>query len=465
MTRRPLAASWRTALAATLSAAALSGPAIGQDAAQVGIDAYHEQAQRLIDAARAEPLAWPRLAELTDTFGPRLSGSAALEGAIAWALERMRADGLEDVRAEPVMVPHWVRGEERLDLLAPGERPLPVLGLGGSVGTPSDGIAAEALVVSSFDDLAARAAEARGRIVVFDVPFTSYGETVQYRGRGPSRAAAVGAVAALVRSVGPMGLRTPHTGSFSYDPAAPRIPAAAIPAEDAAMLHRLQDRGVRPSLRLRMGAQYLPEAESANVVGELRGRERPDEIVVVGCHLDSWDVGTGASDDGAGCVVVWEAVRLMRKTGLRPRRTVRVVLFTNEENGLRGGLGYRDRHAAALPNHVMMLEADLGFFPPLTFGFSGSAAARDTVTRIASLTASLDTNRVAASGEGADIGPAVRAGGIPSMSFNGDAAQYFVIHHTPADTIERIAPDDLTRGAAAVAVMAYVVADLPERIR
>jgi carboxypeptidase Q len=465
MTRRPLAASWRTALAATLSAAALSGPAIGQDAAQAGIDAYHEQAQRLIDAARAEPLAWPRLAELTDTFGPRLSGSAALEGAIAWVLERMRADGLEDVRAEPVMVPHWVRGEERLDLLAPGERPLPVLGLGGSVGTPSDGIAAEALVVSSFDDLAARAAEARGRIVVFDVPFTSYGETVQYRGRGPSRAAAVGAVAVLVRSVGPMGLRTPHTGGFTYDAAAPRIPAAAIAAEDAAMLHRLQDRGVRPALRLRMGARFLPEAESANVVGELRGRERPDEVVVVGCHLDSWDVGTGASDDGAGCVVVWEAVRLMRKTGLRPRRTVRVVLFTNEENGLRGGLGYRDRHAAALPNHVMMLEADLGFFPPLTFGFSGSAAARDTVTGIASLTAGLDTNRVAASGEGADIGPAVRAGGIPSMSFNGDAGQYFVIHHTPADTIERIAPDDLTRGAAAVAVMAYVVADLPARIR
>jgi len=429
------------------------------------LDAYRAPARRLIDAARAEPAAWRRLAELTDTFGPRLSGSAALEGAIAWALERMRADGLDNVRAEPVTVPHWVRGEERLDLLAHGERPLPVLGLGGTVGTPPGGITAEAIVVSSFDDLAARGEDARGRIVVFDVPFTTYGETVQYRSRGPSRAAALGAVATLVRSVGPMGLRTVHTGGFGYDPAVPKIPAAAIAAEDAMTLHRLQDRGIRPRLRLQLGAHVLPDADSANVIGEVRGRERPQEVVVVGCHLDSWDVGTGASDDGAGCVVAWDAARLIRKAGLQPRRTVRVVLFTNEENGLRGGLDYRDRHAGELAEHVLMLEADLGFFPPLTFGFSGSAAAREIVTHIASLLAEVDANRMAPRGEGADIGPSVRAGNIPTMSFNGDEDRYFLIHHTPADTIERIAPEELSRASAAVAVMAYVVADLPDRLQ
>ncbi len=440
-------------------------PAAARAAAKPAwLDAYRAPAARLIEAATADDAAWQRLAELTDTFGSRLSGSKAYELAIAWAVDRMRADGLEHVRAEPVKVPHWVRGHESLEILDPVERPLPLLGLGGSVATSAEGVIAEMMVVSSFDELDARAAEARGRIVVYDVPFTTYGETVRYRGAGASRAARHGAVAALVRSVGPVGLRTLHTGAMRYDPAFPSIPVAAITAEDAGMLHRIAKRGRPVRLRLTMASHFADEADSANVIGEIRGREHPDEVMVVACHLDSWDVGTGASDDAVGCIGVWEAVRLMKQLDLRPRRTVRVVLYANEENGLRGGTTYRDAHREELAKHVAMLEMDLGAFPPVHFGFSGSDGARATVEAIASLLEPIDAQRVRPGGGGADIGPSVQAAGIPALSLTGDAEQYFMIHHTPADTIDRIQPRDVARAAAAIAVMAYVIADLPERL-
>ena len=445
------------ALLAILPAAALSA---GPDA---WIDAYREPASRLIGAALADRFAWHRIAEVTDTFGPRLSGTPALDAAIEWALATMKADGLENVRAEPVMVPRWVRGRESLHVVAPFPRPLVMLGLGGSVGTPADGLEADAIVVSSFDELHQRAADVRGRIVVFDVPYTTYGETVRYRSSGASRAAALGAAAALIRSVGPMGLRTPHTGGLQYAPDAPTIPAAAVSAEDAAALHRLQSRGVRLRLKLTMEARTLPDVDSANVVGEIVGRERPHEIVALGCHYDSWDVGTGASDDAGGCIVTWEAVRLMKRLGLRPRRTVRVVLFTNEENGLRGGLGYRDRHRDQLANHVLMLESDIGLFDLQGFGFTGSDEARKVVNTVVSLLNGIGLDRVLPSGGGADIGPSVEAGGIPSMSLN-SGGDYFLVHHTPADTVDRIDPFNVSRAVGAVAVMAYVIADLPERL-
>jgi carboxypeptidase Q len=213
-----------------------------------------------------------------------------------------------------------------------------------------------------------------------------------------------------------------------------------------------------------MEAQMLPDVPSANVVGEVVGRERPEEIVVVGCHFDSWDVGTGAMDDGGGCIAAWEAVRLIKASGMRPRRTLRVVLFTNEENGLRGGLGYRDRHHEVLDRHVLMIESDAGVFRPLGFGFTGSPRARQTVTRIASLLEGIDASRVVEGGGGADIGPSVRAANIPSMSLDVDGSRYFVYHHSPADTVDRLDPQDVAKCVAALAVMGYVVADLPERL-
>ena len=213
-----------------------------------------------------------------------------------------------------------------------------------------------------------------------------------------------------------------------------------------------------------MEARFLPDADSANLVGEIEGREKPDEIVLVGGHIDSWDVGVGAMDDGGGCIVTWEALRLLKRLGLRPRRTVRVVLFTNEENGLRGALGYLERHAGEAKSHVLALESDGGVFAPKGFGFSGSEAARSVVREVAALLSGIGATGIAPQGGGADIGPIVKAGRVPSMSLDVEGSRYFVYHHTPADTLERLDPDEVARCAAAVAVMAYVVADLPEAL-
>ena len=448
------------ALAAILALATTASHAQSSD----WLSAYRGTATNLITESLSSHFAWERLALIGDTFGHRLSGSEGLANAITWAVAEMKKDGLENVRAEPVKVPHWVRGQESLEISSPHRSMLTMLGLGNSVGTPPEGIEAELLIVRTFAELDAAGASARGKIVLFNVPFTSYSETVQFRSTGPSRAADLGAVAMLIRSVGPAGLRTPHTGALRYADGVPQIPSAAITTEDADRLQRMQNRGTRVRLRLKMEAHFLPDADSANVVGEIRGRERPEEIVVVGGHFDSWDVGTGATDDGGGCVVTWEALRLMKKLNLRPRRTVRVVLFTNEENGLAGGRAYLARHRSALANHVMMLESDSGVFRPVGFGFTGSATARETVEQIATLLRGIKVDRIGASGGEADIGPSVEAGQIPAMSLDVEG-NYFLIHHTPADTVDKIDPGDMAKASAAIAVMAYVIADMPERLK
>ena len=426
-------------------------------------DQYRVTADRLIAAATGDSAAWHKLARLTDGFGPRLSGSKGLEDAIDWILAEMKKEGLENVRGESVMVPHWVRGEESAELVAPRRQALPILGLGHSVGTPESGIEAEVLVVKSFDDLAARGAQARGKIVLFNVPFVTYGATVRYRTEGASAAARAGAVAALVRSVTPHSLSTPHTGRLLYDSVAPQIPAAAVTVEDAMLLARMQDRGEKPRIRLRMGARMLPDARSRNVVAEIRGSELPDEVVVMGGHIDSWDVGQGAMDDGGGCVVAWEALRLMKRLGLRPRRTVRVVMWTNEENGMRGAAAYRDTHRAAVDRHVLAIESDNGVFKPSGFAFTGSDAARAQIAEIASLLERIEADSVAPGGGGADIGPLMELG-VPGMSPIVDGSRYFWYHHSSADTMDKLEPGDMARVTAALAVMTYVVADMTERL-
>ena len=436
----------------------------GAERSPAWIEPYREPAARLIGEALASPFAWQRLSVLTDTIGHRLSGTPALDRAIQWAVAEMTRDGLENVHTERVMVPKWVRGSESAEIVRPARQPIVMLGLGDSVGTPAAGVEAEVLVVHSFEELDAKASAARGRIVLFNIAFTGYGDTVRFRSAGPSHAARLGAVATLVRSVGPDGLRLPHTGALSYAPGAPRIPAAAITSEDAGRLQRMSDRGDTIVVRLKMEAHMDPDVESANVVGEIRGREKPDEVVVVSGHLDSWDVGAGATDDGGGCVVTWEALRLMKTLHLRPRRTVRVVLWTNEENGGRGGLAYRDRHRAELSNHVLMLESDGGVFRPLGFGFSGNETARNAVRTIATLLSGIAADQITSGGDGADIAPSIQEGHIPGMSLEVDGSKYFLIHHTQADTVDKIDPLEMSKCAAAVAVMAYVVADLPQRL-
>lgn len=428
------------------------------------LDPYRETASRLIQTATADGFAWRRLAELTDTYGHRLSGSESLERAIQWAVETMQRDGLENVRTESVMVPRWVRGRESAEIVDPPKHTLAMLGLGGSVGTPAGGLDGDVVVVGSFDELRSRAAEVRGRIVLLNASFTTYSDTVAYRTSGARAASQLGAIAVLVRAVGPAGLRTPHTGSVQYGQGITPIPAASIATEDADRIARLVARGVRVRVRVTMEARSEADVASANVVGEVRGRERPEEIVLLGGHFDSWDVGTGASDDAVGCIVTWEAVRLLAKLGIRPRRTVRVVLWTNEENGLRGANAYAAKHAAHAANHVFALEADSGVFEPASLGFSGSAAARNLVREIGTLLGTIGLGEIVAGGGGADIGPIAQAGNAPMMAYLGNPSRYFAIHHTPADTVERIAPEEVSKAAAAIAVMAYVIAEMPERL-
>jgi carboxypeptidase Q len=450
-----------TALLTTLSSLSRRADA---ESTPAWLDQYREQAARLIGAAVADTFAWRRLAVLTDSIGNRLSGTPELDRAVQWAIGEMKRDGLENVHTEKAMVPRWVRGAESAEIVEPARHRIAMLGLGASVATPPDGVVADVFIVHSFEELDANAARANGRIVLFNVPYTSYGETVRFRSAGASRAASHGAVAMLIRSVGLPGLRLPHTGNLQYAPDSPKIPAAAIATEDADRLQRMADRGDRVVVRLKMQAHFDADVESANVVGEIRGREKPDEVVVVGAHLDSWDVGAGATDDGGGCVVTWEAVRLMKKLNLRPRRTVRVVLWTNEENGGRGGLAYRDQHRGELANHVLMLESDSGVFRPIGFGFTGTNTARQTVKAIATLLAGIAADQIGPSGGGADIGPSVQEARIASMSLEVDGSKYFLIHHTEADTIDKIDPVEMAKCAAAVAVIAYVVADLPQRL-
>jgi len=446
-------------LALTLLAAPLSaqGRSIDRD--------YRAAADSLIRAATRDSAAYRRLGELVDRFGYRLAGSPSLEAAIDWILAEMRKDGLSNVQGEPVMVTHWVRGQESVDLVSPRRAPLRMLGLGGSVGTPAEGITARVLVVSSFDELDRRRAEARGRIVLFDAPFTDYGETRRYRTDGAVAAARAGAVASLIRSVAPFSIRSPHTGRVSYQPEVANIPAAALSNEDAMMLHRMQDRGDSVVVTLKMQARQLPDAQSRNVVAEVVGRVEPEEVVVLGGHIDSWDVGQGAMDDGGGSVAAWEAVRLIHKLGLRPRRTIRVVLWTNEENGVEGGQGYLERHRDDLTKHVMAMESDGGVFSPRGVLVAGTAPAVEVVRQVGQLLRPIGADRVTKvdSSPEADIEPMVTLG-VPGIGLDVDGTRYFWYHHSDGDTLDKLDPAEMGRCVALMAVMAYVIADLPDRL-
>jgi carboxypeptidase Q len=329
------------------------------------------------------------------------------------------------------------------------------------------------VVVRDWKELEAKQAQVKDAIVLFNVAMPSwteehgsgYGDTVPYRWAGASAAGKLGARAVLMRSVTAHSLRTPHTGSMGYAPDGPKIPAAAVTVEDAELLARLVAAG-DVTVQLELGARTLPDVPSANVIGELRGREKPDEIVLIGAHIDSWDVGQGAHDDGAGCVHVMQALTVLRRLGLQPRRTIRVVLFTNEENGLRGGTGYAEAHAAEVGKHVAALETDAGGYAPrglevAVAGERGDAVAAQ-VADLLTLLAPLGATKLERSDHaGADITPLTRQG-VLGLGLRTDTRTYFDIHHTPADTLDKVDPAALADGVAAVAVIAYVLADLPE---
>jgi carboxypeptidase Q len=456
----------KSLLLSCLAAASLS--------AQVTIEPHRAAADRLIDAATKDSAAHKRLAALADKFGHRFSGSQSLENAIDWIMAEMKKDGLENVHGEQVMVPHWVRGTESAEVIAPRPIKLNMLGLGRSVGTPPQGITAPILVVKSFTELRERAAEAKGKIVLFNyafdttvAPFSGYGDAVRYRGAGADSGKAVGAVAVLVRSVTPRSLNTPHTGGMGYGDTsrtAKNIPAAAITVENAEMLQRMQDRGEKVVVRLKMGARMLPPAPSRNIIAEIKGSEKPNEVIVMGGHIDSWDVGQGAMDDGAGCVAAWEALRLIKQSGVRPKRTIRVVLWTNEEIGGAGGRGYRDAHRAELDSHMYALESDNGVFTPRGITFGGSTpAGMEMVKSVAQLLKRVGADSVAPGGPEADNGPIFQLG-VPAIGIDTDQSRYFWYHHTEADTPGKIDPADMQKVVAIMAVLANTFGNLSDRI-
>ena len=428
---------------------------------------YQVTANKLIDAALTDDAGLNRLEYLCYRIGNRLSGSAALDQAVAWGAEEMKKAGLANVRTIPVKVPHWVRGRESAEMIEPLRKPLFMLGLGGSVATPPDGITADVVAVSSFDELeklGKRAVE--GRIVLYDAPFVSYDQTVAYRSNGASRAARLGAVAALVRSITPRSLRDPHTGAMQYAAADPKIPTAAVSVEDAMWIHGLARAGERVRVHLAVEAHAEPDADSADVMGEIVGREKPDEVVVIGGHIDSWDVGQGAHDDGGGIMAALEAVALIKKLGLQPRRTIRLVFWTNEENGGRGGVAYRDWAGAQSGKHIAAIEMDGGAEKPV--GFDIGIGRRKGVppelmqraAAIGALLKRIDAAKIEP-GEGeADIEP-LMAQGVPGFGLRTVMTHYFDYHHSQADTFDKIVPEEFKRCAAALAVMSYVLADLP----
>lgn len=429
---------------------------------------YREVASKLIDAAMVDDGGMEKLSYLCDRIGNRLSGSAGLEKAIAWAAAQMNQDGLVNVSTPRVKVPHWVRGNESAALVEPVAKTLTMLGLGGSVATPRKGITADVVPVSSFEDLERKGKQGiEGKIVLFNVPFESYGRTVVYRTAGPSRAARLGAVATLVRSITPVSLQSPHTGAVEYIDGSPRVPAAAVTIEDALLIQRLVDAGNPVTVHLEMEAHTLPDAESANVVGELPGRERPEEVVVIGGHIDSWDVGAGAQDDGTGIITALEAAHLIHQLGLRPRRTLRVAFWTNEENGGAGGVAYRQWIGDAIRNHVAAIEMDGGAEKPAGFGLTTpgeSMAALSRVREIGRLLDRIDAGSVQPGGGGADIAPLLRDG-VPGLAVRTIATHYFDYHHSRADTVDKVKLEDLRGNIAAMAVMAYVLADMPETLQ
>lgn len=444
-----------------LLAVALAGP-LCLAGAELGD--YREPARRIVDAALEDGQGYARLSELCDRIGNRLSGSAALERAVEWSAAQMKSAGLKNVTKLPVKVPHWVRGKERGEIVEPVERRLTMLGLGGSVATPKQGITAAVVVVSNFAELEKKGrAGVLGKIVVFDAPFDGYGRTVVYRGSGPSRAARLGAVAALVRSVTPVSLESPHTGALDYDAGVPKIPAAAVTIEDAETLRRLAAAGTPVRVHLEMEAHELADAMSADVFGEIPGRELPGEVVVIGGHLDSWDVGQGAQDDGSGIMTALEAASLIKRLDLRPRRTLRVVFWTNEENGGAGAKAYREWVGARIRDHVAAIEMDGGAEKPVGFGFSGSAAGLERLRAAAELLTPAGAGAIQRGGGGADIAPLMRDG-VPGLGLRTVGTHYFDWHHSAADTVDKVDPRDFRLNVAAMAVMAYVLADMPQRL-
>jgi carboxypeptidase Q len=436
-----------------------------------------DEMKKVQQTALASDYAYQITAHLTDNIGPRLAGSPQAQHAVEYIADEMRKLGLE-VRLEKCTVPHWVRGAESAELVEfPGQAPginqkIVLTALGGSAATPPEGVAAEVVVVGSFDELNSLGREkVQGKIVLFNVKFdkrlaaaglagAAYGQAVVYRGRGASAAARLGASASLIRSVGGADYRLPHTGVMSYADDAPKIPAGAVTAEDADLIAHLARQG-RVRLHLTLTPQELPPVESYNVIGDLKGSEHPEQVVIVSGHLDSWDLGTGAIDDAAGVAVAMQAAQLMKQLGLRPKRTLRVIGWMDEEGGLIGAHAYVKQHAADIANHFAAVVSDLGAGHAMGISFAGPPQLEPLLRPIASVLQSSGAGTLRSSADvSSDISP-LTAAGVPSFSPIQDIRTYFDYHHSAADTLDKIDPRELQENGAVMSVLGYALTNIP----
>ena len=407
------------------------------------------------------------LRHLTKQIGPRLSGSDGAQKAVDWTKQIMEQQGFERVFVQEVMVPHWVRGAKEKAFIHNGSQKtnVPIAALGGSVATPSTGVEAGVIEVKNFPELRALGAEkVRGKIVFFNRPmdptqintFTAYSGAVDQRGNGATEAAKLGAVGAIVRSMTNVHDDNPHTGGMRYGAGVPLIPTAAISTNAADLLSKSLIENPNLTFFFQQNCETLPDAKSYNVVGELRGSEKPDEIIVVGGHLDSWDLAEGAHDDGSGCVQSIEVLRIMKSLGIKPKRTIRAVMFMNEENGLRGGVKYADLAKQNNEKHIAAIESDEGGFTPRGFGIVGNADQRAKVDPWKPLLAPYGLTDIGPGSGGADIGPLAPLGAV-LFGFKPDSQRYFDYHHTPADRFEAVSQRELELGAGSMAALVYLL--------
>lgn len=428
---------------------------------------FVETASKISDKGLTELRAFTMLSELTGTIGSRLSGSPQAAKAVEWGKKTMVQCGFDSVYLQPVMVPHWVRGNIERAAIIDGEKeiPLTICALGGSIATPKEGITAEVIEVHSLEEAKNLGAKAKGKIIFYNRPMDptkiqtmqAYGGAVDQRGGGAIYAANVGGVAALVRSMSLAIDDVPHTGAMYYVDSVSKIPSAAVSTAGANMLSEMLKSGKSVRIKIMLNCETLPDVESANVIGEIRGSETPGDVIVIGGHLDSWDKGQGAHDDGAGAVQSMEALRLLKELGLKPKRTIRCVLFMNEENGLRGGKAYAAAKRPAGEKDIAAIETDAGGFAPLGFGATTDSARFEKLKSFSGALQAIGTDRITKGGGGADISPLAQLG-VPMISLEPETQRYFDYHHSDKDTIDKVNPRELELGAVAIAIFAYEIA-------
>lgn len=426
--------------------------------------------RRIADEILANGKAYDNLRSLTKQVGQRLTASPGWYKAEAWGVKVLKDAGADNVYLQQCMVPHWVRGGKDEAKFFQGNNTraqmLDVLALGNTTGTGPKGLTAPVILINSFDELDKRKDEVKGKIVFYNYKFNprfiktfqAYGDANRYRGQGPARAARYGAVGAIVRSMTHAADNHPHTGGTNYNDSFPKIPALAVGIQDADKLaEAITQNNNNIRLFMRSNAKMLPDTIGHNVIGEIRGSEFPDEIITVGGHLDSWDPAEGAHDDGAGCVHSIEVLRALKAIGYKPKRTIRVVLFVNEENGLRGGNKYAEEAKAKNEKHIFALESDAGGFTPRGFGFSMSRERLQKVRQWLPLLMPYGTTEMNEGGGGADIGPLSRTLGTPVAGFIPDSQRYFDIHHARSDVFEAVNKRELELGAVNMAALIYLV--------